>query len=309
MAAAGSLDCSVIIATRNRSDLLPLTLGHLEVQTHPAARYEIIIVDRGSTGKTPELLKRYAAGAPVRTHCLWETGASESKARNIAAREAGGRYLLFLEDDFLAAPDLVEKHLTHQEGQMQPAVVVGGIEPHPQVDVDVVVGWPGLARPAGFAHNQPLRFPDWRARNLSIEKAAFISEEGLSESFVCDALSDVELAHRLEKRGLRGFFTTQAVAYIWRIMPLAEVYAIHYRQGYGLCEVLQQIHDPVLIQRYAGWLRGGELRSRWSAITRPVLHAFLGDHCRWLPRMCRSHARAAFQAGYRDASRKRPPRE
>ena len=60
------LDLSVVVTARNRAESLPVLLGRLEQQTMPPARFEIVVVDCGSTDGTADHALRYARGAPVR---------------------------------------------------------------------------------------------------------------------------------------------------------------------------------------------------------------------------------------------------
>ena len=43
------MDASIVIAAYNRKDLLEACLRCLDAQTHPADRFEVIVVDDGST--------------------------------------------------------------------------------------------------------------------------------------------------------------------------------------------------------------------------------------------------------------------
>jgi glycosyltransferase involved in cell wall biosynthesis len=55
-----SLDCSVIVPTRNRSQVLQLTLDSILKQTLEPQRFEVIVVDNGSTDDTAALCQGYA---------------------------------------------------------------------------------------------------------------------------------------------------------------------------------------------------------------------------------------------------------
>ena len=71
---ASTVDASVIFATRDRSSLLAQTLAHLRRQTG-APRWELIVVDNGSTDETPSVLAGAAAELPL--HLLHEPAAGK----------------------------------------------------------------------------------------------------------------------------------------------------------------------------------------------------------------------------------------
>ncbi len=85
-------DCSLIIPTYNRREILAETLSRIE--SLPDDRYEVIVVDNGSTDGTATLHRRHPR---VRWIELGDNlGAA---ARNVAATAARGRTLLMLDDD------------------------------------------------------------------------------------------------------------------------------------------------------------------------------------------------------------------
>jgi glycosyltransferase involved in cell wall biosynthesis len=88
---------SVIIPTYNRVNSLRRTLDSLAQQTYPAVRFEVIVVDDGSTDTTPEI--RDLAPLPVRYYRQGNQGAAA--ARNAGAVEARGELLVFLDDDVI----------------------------------------------------------------------------------------------------------------------------------------------------------------------------------------------------------------
>jgi len=90
---------SVIIPTYNRAHLVCEAIDSVLVQTYP--RYEIIVVDDGSTDGTGELLKdKYGD----RIRYVWQPNRGVSVARNRGFRESRGTYVLFLDSDDLLVP-------------------------------------------------------------------------------------------------------------------------------------------------------------------------------------------------------------
>ena len=51
------VEVSVVIPSYNRCDSLKVVLPALAKQTYPADRYEIVLVDNGSTDGTDQLIK------------------------------------------------------------------------------------------------------------------------------------------------------------------------------------------------------------------------------------------------------------
>jgi glycosyltransferase involved in cell wall biosynthesis len=105
---------SVVVRTKDEAARLRLTLASLERQT---ARFEVVVVNDGSSDATPEVIADAARRLPLRavTHA---TAHGRSAASNAGARAATGEVLLFLDGDTLAAPDLVERQLAvHADGR------------------------------------------------------------------------------------------------------------------------------------------------------------------------------------------------
>jgi len=99
-----SLLISVVICTRNRAGLLARALESVCRQTLDASRYEVVVVDNGSSDDTPGVVARFAAGhANVRGVTEPRTGLSH--ARNRGWKEARGEYVGFLDDDGTASPE------------------------------------------------------------------------------------------------------------------------------------------------------------------------------------------------------------
>ena len=97
---------SVIMTHYNRPQYLDQAIESLEAQTYPQDRFELIIVDDGSTNATAiaALKAREAHFARKGWRILWEANCYAGCARNKGARAAKGKYLLFMDDDNYAMP-------------------------------------------------------------------------------------------------------------------------------------------------------------------------------------------------------------
>lgn len=101
---------TVAVCTWNRAARLDTTLSGLERLRVPGgAAWEVLVVDNGSTDDTPAVCKRHADQLPVRW--VFEAQPGIGAARNRAVAEAGGRYILWTDDDATVATDWAEKLL------------------------------------------------------------------------------------------------------------------------------------------------------------------------------------------------------
>ena len=301
-------DATVLMCARDRADQLPMCLAHLENQSHPAARFEIVVVDRGSTDGTSELLEHYAAGAPVRITALRDDSGNAATAWNLGLDRAQSALVLFLNEDLLAGPRLVENHLAAHRERGGSCAIVGAVRPHPETDAGSFALWHELGRFRRFVPNQPLRFPDWRALNLSLPRQEILDVGGFDADFYTTGMEEVELAWRMENAGLPGFCCDGACAYAWRVATLAEQCAEMYSQGYALESLVKRTEADVVTERYKHHVSGWRVSlSRMAQpISKRICHV-LAPNTPVYAFCCRSVFRGALSRGYRDAAAGRPP--
>jgi len=101
------MDISVATYTRNRAELLAQALESLCHQTMPSNRYEIIVVDNGSTDDTHQVVEQFAQKNP-QVRYFYEAKTGSSAARNRGWKEAVGKYVAFIDDDGKAPPGWLE---------------------------------------------------------------------------------------------------------------------------------------------------------------------------------------------------------
>lgn len=113
---------SVVIPTFNRRQILERTLTALSVQDYPPDNYEIIVVVDGSTDDTTEWLRDWNPTCTLRMFEAPHRGVSA--AWNVGIQAAVRELVLLLDDDLIAAPDLIRQHCASHSGP-EPCVVHG----------------------------------------------------------------------------------------------------------------------------------------------------------------------------------------
>ncbi len=112
---------SVIIPTYNRSSSLFQALKSIENQTLQTNRFEVIIIDDGSTDETEEIcLNNYNFDLRYK----FQSNQGDAAARNTGAQLAQGDFLVFMDDDIRVEPDYLEGLINfYRDGS--PMIVMG----------------------------------------------------------------------------------------------------------------------------------------------------------------------------------------
>jgi glycosyltransferase involved in cell wall biosynthesis len=117
------MDASVILATRDRGELLAQTLTHLARQTVGDLHWELIVVDNGSSDDTPIVLADADKRLPLLS--LKEPSPGKNRALNRALAVAQGKLLIFTDDDVIADPAWVA-NLVAAASRWPDATIFGG---------------------------------------------------------------------------------------------------------------------------------------------------------------------------------------
>ncbi|RUL64589.1 glycosyltransferase family 2 protein [Dyella dinghuensis] len=216
------IDSSIIIPTRDGLDLLRTCISSLKKVTD-AARYELIVVDNGSKEIATLRWLEDMAGSGVIKLIRADVPFNWSYLNNLAAEQARGDVLVFLNNDIeIIDPEwlsrLVEHALRTDVGVCGPLLLYGDMTIQ---HAGVVLGLGGWADHV-FKGMQPLHIqsnyvsPIMRRNVLAVTGACMAIEAkkfdalgGFDESFqVCG--SDVELCLRAYRRGLLNVYVPEA---------------------------------------------------------------------------------------------------
>ncbi len=105
------MNVTIAICTRNRAKSLARTLDSVAAMSIPRdARWEVLIVNNGSTDETPSVIHSFKEVLPI--HETLEPEVGTSRARNRAVGEARGEYIVWTDDDVLVDRDWLCAYVT-----------------------------------------------------------------------------------------------------------------------------------------------------------------------------------------------------
>ena len=102
-------ESSIVIAARNEEDNIVACLRGLDRQTLPSEKYEVILVDDGSTDRTAKLATEFARGSDLRLTILETSGfpgraGSKKRALSLGVEKAAGEVVLTTDADCRLPP-------------------------------------------------------------------------------------------------------------------------------------------------------------------------------------------------------------
>jgi glycosyltransferase involved in cell wall biosynthesis len=205
-------DLSVVIPTYNRVDRLRRVLDALAHQTYPTERFEVVVVSDGSTDGT----NQYLAERPLENLVSdVQDNAGPAAARNRGIELAQGRLILFIDDDVVAAPDLVQRHVDQHAGHVGDLVVIGPMLTPSDFSMSPWVAWEQAMLVKQYTAMEEgefeATFRQFYTGNASVPLARLREVGGFDTTY--RRAEDVELAHRLYEAGLDFTFDPKAVGF------------------------------------------------------------------------------------------------
>ena len=99
------IEATVVVPTYNRPDRLPRLVAALEAQTFDRSRFEVVIVDNGSSNDTPSVLAALAGSSLLDLRVVrLEGNTGPARARNAGWRAALAPVVAFTDDDCVPSP-------------------------------------------------------------------------------------------------------------------------------------------------------------------------------------------------------------
>jgi glycosyltransferase involved in cell wall biosynthesis len=194
-------EVSVVVPTRDRAGRLEGLLRSLAQQTLAPERFEVIVVDDGSTDRTAEMLAGESRRARLRIRILRGRGSGPAVARNAGWRAAQAPLVAFTDDDCEAAPDWLER-LAAAAAEHPGAVIQGSTTPIPRE----------LERTAPFTRTKSIVEPSpwFQTCNIAYPRDLLARLGGFDERFREPQGEDVDLGWRARELGARPVWCASA---------------------------------------------------------------------------------------------------
>ena len=183
---------SVVIPAYNEEQYLGHCLAALARQTCPADRFEVIVVDNGSTDATAEIARRYGG-----VRVIAEPRKGVAHARQAGFATARGAIIASTDADTVVPPFWVERIMEHFRADPALGAVYGPVHwpdgrPMEQLLVRYPVTW-GL-----WASNR-VRHSLWWGSNFAVRREVFWEAGGFPVRWGAGSGEDTEIARRVRR--------------------------------------------------------------------------------------------------------------
>jgi GT2 family glycosyltransferase len=221
---------SVIVPTYQRLASLERCLHALGAQTIGRERFEVIVVDDGSTRPAREAVARAAASIDVRL--IEQANAGPATARNSGARVARGAYVVFTDDD--CRPDPEWLRAIDAVAARNPGCAIGGrvvnafgeglYSTASQLLIEFLYEYFNVDEAGG-------RF--FITSNLALPTASFHRIGGFDVTFPLAAAEDRDLCDRWREAGLAMVYCDGAIVHHEHALGLGSFCRQHFNYGRG----------------------------------------------------------------------------
>ena len=202
---------SVVMPSYNRGETLLRVLTAFETQTLPHDRFEVFVVDDGSTDDTLDRLAAYRGRCPYTLTLLQQANRGPAAARNAGLRQAGGDIVIFVDDDCIPTPSLLAEHVASHE--VEGLAVIGRITWRPDLPITPFMRYIEADMFAYFNITVPFDAPFacFYTGNASVHRGSALAVGGFDEDFPRAMHEDIDFAYRLRRQGVRIVFNPHAL--------------------------------------------------------------------------------------------------
>lgn len=269
MSETGVPDISAIICTYNREEMLRKNLESMAGQTLLKNRFEVLVVDDGSTDGTKQVADSFYGRMNVRY--LYQRNAGPASARNHGIFAAQGKVVFFFDDDDIAYPTLLEEILkTHENYPGENYAVLNytgwapGLEITPLMHYVTEVGCFLFSYPS-IKHGMILDYKYFWGGRISCKRSLLLKNGVFSSAFKEPGLEDIELGYRLsQKAGLKIVYNEKAVSNMARGLTFDDFCRRLFVQG-RTAYIFGRLYRDKEVQIYCE-IRDAE--GRWSKIAK-----------------------------------------
>ncbi len=259
------LTFSVVVPTYERPAQLARLLRALAAQTFDPGRFEIIVVDDGSTSSVHRLLDPWREHLQLRL--LRRPNGGPGAARNTGAREARGRLLAFTDDDCRPRPDWLEALALCAEehpGCMLGGLTVNALPENPFATTSQVI----VEAAYRYYNRDPEHARFFASNNMVVPREPFLDLGGFDTRFRI-ASEDRDLCDRWSHAGGRMVYAAEAVVEHAHVLHFLSFCRQHFNYGRGA----QRFHRGRAARGSGSLLRELRFHTRFLYLAREPLGA------------------------------------
>jgi glycosyltransferase involved in cell wall biosynthesis len=132
---------SFIICTRNRASQLRRTLDSITpaVEAVPEHRFDLTLVDNGSTDETAQVFDAWAQNTTIKATRLYLERPGLSASRNLGVATAPGEILIFTDDDCVLSPTYCRELVAHLIADTEKRIIGGRVELGDATDIPFTI--------------------------------------------------------------------------------------------------------------------------------------------------------------------------
>ena len=217
-------EIAVVMPTLGRPALVARVLDRLDRQTAPAESFEVVVV-ADAQERDPAGLDRVVEGRGYAVTRLQAERPGASAARNAGWHAVTAPLVLFLDDDVLPEPPLVEQHLAwHRREPAEAVGVLGRVRWADELKVTTFMRWLEYGIQFDFAAIEGVEagWGRFYTANASVKRSLLERVGGFDEERLPFGYEDLDLALRAhEAHGFRLLYNRAAAAEHLHPMDLA----------------------------------------------------------------------------------------
>ncbi len=240
---------SIIVPCYNRSDEIVDLVQSFNRQTFPKERFEVLLVDDGSTDDTTAVVSELIKSSPFRIRFFQRDHEGPGPARNFGMSQAKGDYFLFIDSDCIADPNwLSELALAIEQEKPDafggPDSVLDNFTPlQKAIDYSMT----SFLTTGGMRGRSKRKLAKYypRSFNMGIRREIF---EKLGGMGALRHGQDLEFSRRIVASGAKVIFVSKAVVYHKRRSSLRKFFRQMFNWGVArinLTVIDQRILEPL----------------------------------------------------------------
>jgi GT2 family glycosyltransferase len=222
---------SVVVPTYARPEALRACLHALSEIRFDRGRFEVVVSDDGSPVPVQPVVDPFRTR--LRLTVVTGPNAGPGVARNRGAARATGRYLVFTDDDCVAAPDLLtalERRFAATPDALIGGGIVSALAENPFSNATQLI----VTYVYEYGERMWTGARVFTTSNLAVPAPRFRELGGFSEDLPLRTGEDYDFCHRWQHAGGRAVYAPEAVVNHAHSLTLRSFWRQHFQYGRGL---------------------------------------------------------------------------